>query len=95
MALRHAAKVLFPAGAQTCLTPEACQAVAFRVVANVAGAAIGEPLGVSPRCAAIPLAAVGDVVVCRELQPDTPRSASLLLHATQTNLHGGENGGRN
>ena len=55
----------------------------------------GEPLGVSPRCTATPLAATGDAVVCHELQPDTPRPASLLLHVTPTNLHGGENGGRN
>ena len=85
----------FPAGAQTCLTPEACQAVAFRVVANVAGAAIGEPLGVSPRCAAIPLAAVGDIVVCLEVQPGAARHASLLRLSTQTNLHAVENGERN
>ena len=71
------------------------QAAAFRVAAIGAGAANGEPLGVSPRCTATPLAAVGDVVVCRELQPSIPRPASLLLHATPTDLHGGENGERN
>ena len=71
------------------LVTSICLASAICVAAN------GEPLGVSPRCAAIQAAAVGDVVVCRKLQPSTPRPVSLLRHATQTNLHGVESGARN
>ena len=70
-------------------------AAAIPVVAVGDVAANGEPLGVSPRCAAILIAVVGDLVVFRDVQPDTPRIPALLHHSTQTNLHGGEIGGRN
>ena len=55
----------------------------------------GERQGVSPPCAATPISAVGDVAVCLEVQPDTPRHASLVRHSTPRNLHGVENGERN
>ena len=71
------------------LVTSICLASAFLVAAN------GEPLGVSPRCAAIPLAAVGDIVVCLEVQPGAARHASLLRLSTQTNLHAVEIGERN